>query len=148
MRLAAGIVAVSPIWALSPALGAPETAEGFATAMQGCWNRVTWSAEVESWRNEPGYTMASQMCLSGGVDGALTIVDCSGANDLVECSSVQGRYEFSVGKFWRDLGGARHGCDVLLDPGKQVVLQNCVGLASAPAAEPVSDVTYERVIGQ
>lgn len=154
MRLAA-LAAVPFVLGTSvPALAVSETAEGFAAAMQGCWNRASWSAAIEeAQRTDPEFTAASQMCLSGGVEGVLTFLDCSGVNNLVECAPAEGRYEFRDEKFWRDFGdavreGQRDNCDVTLEAGKQFTLLNCQWVEAPASAGSIEDVVYERAIGQ
>lgn len=148
MRLAAFAAVLLVLGASAPARAVPETAEGFAAAMQGCWNRATWSTAIEVQRADPAYAISSQMCLDGGVEGALTVLDCGGVNNLVECSSLEGRYELRDAKFWRGFDGQRDSCDVLLEPGRQVTLKNCVWIDPPPAVEPIEDAVYERAIGQ
>ena len=147
MRLAVTLVALL-VGASAPAHAVSETAEGFAAAMQGCWNRATWSQAIEAKRADPAYSISSQMCLSGGVEGVLTLLDCGGVNNLVECNPTEGRYAFRDDKFWRDFDGQLDSCDVLLESGKQVALKNCVWIDPPPAVEPIEDAVYERAIGQ
>ena len=148
MRLAGFATVLLLLGAVAPAQAVSETAEGFAAAMQGCWNRSTWSAAIEAQRADPEYSISSQMCLSGGVEGVLTVLDCGGVNNLVECSSLEGRYEFRDDKFWRGVDGQWDSCDVLLEPGKQVILKNCAWIDPPPAVEPIENAVYERAIGQ
>ncbi|MCR6671239.1 hypothetical protein [Devosia ginsengisoli] len=139
--------------ASAPAHAVSETAEGFAAAMQGCWNRASWSADIDAQRADPGYSISSQMCLSGGVEGALTLLDCGGVNNLVECNQAGGRYVFAAEKFQRIyddglLAGGSDSCDVFLEAGRQFTLRNCQWVVAPAAAEAIGDVVYERAIGQ
>ena len=146
--LAALFIAVA---GTAPAQAVSETEEGFAAAMQGCWNRVSWSAAIEAQRADPGYSRSLQMCLSGGVEGTLTMLDCGGVHDLVECSPREGRYAFRDEKFWSDLGHQPdedflHACDVLLDAGKQVTLHNCEWADARAGTDAIEDAVYERAV--
>lgn len=154
MRSAAALLLVVTAGLPAGAVAAPLSAQEAAAAMQGCWNRVSWSAETEAQRQaDPGYSRATQMCLEGGLEGALTVLDCGGANNLVECSPREGRYAFRDDKFWSNLGeqpdeNFLHYCDVLLDAGKQVTLRNCQWAEPRDGADPIEDVTYEPEISQ
>ena len=101
MKPLALAIAAMLVGASAPAHAVSETAEGFAAAMQGCWNRATWSADIDAQRADPGYSISSQMCLSGGVEGALPLLDCGGGNNLGECDQAGGRYVFAAEKFQR-----------------------------------------------
>ena len=153
MRLAGFAAVLFALGASAPAQAVSETAAGFAAAMQGCWNRVTWSAAIEAQRADPAYSVSSQMCLSGEVEGAVTFLDCGGVNKLVECARSEGRYAFKDEKFWRDYGegmlaGGRDNCDVTLEGGKQFALTNCIWTEVPASGLPIEDAVYERATGQ
>ena len=153
MRLAASFATLLILGASAPTLAVEETAAGFATAMQGCWNRITWSAEIEDQRADPSYAISSQMCLEGSVRGGLAVLDCGGVNNLVECSQTLGRYEFKDEKFWRSyddgpLAGGLDNCDVRLEASKQVELHNCQWMIVPISGLAAESAVYERAIGQ
>jgi hypothetical protein len=137
-----------------PAQAARETAEGFSKAMQGCWNQVSWSQVIQERRaNDPGYSMGSQMCLEGELEGELKIMECSGAYDLVECSQTTGRYVFREQKFWRSysdgaLAGASDSCDVFLQSRTQFTLKNCAWAIVPAFGQTLQDTVFERIAGQ
>jgi hypothetical protein len=143
MRLAAFAAVLFALGASAPAQAVSETAEGFAAAMQGCWNRVTEAPGAGT-----GNTVSSQMCLDGGVEGALSVIDCHTHADLTECSTQDGRYGFRDEKFWRAFDGIEDSCDVFLEPSERVTLQNCIWIDPPPGVEPTVDTVYERAIGQ
>lgn len=153
MRLTGFVAVLFALGASAPAQAVSETAEGFAAAMQGCWNRTTWSAEIEDQRADPTYAISSQMCLEGSVRGGLAVLDCGGLNNLVECSQTLGRYEFKDEKFWRSyddgpLAGGLGNCDVRLEAGKQVELHNCQWMIVPISGLAAESAVYERAIGQ
>lgn len=149
--LLAGLFALG---AAAPAQAVPETAEGFSRAMQGCWNRTSWSAEVEASRRNPAFAISSQMCLEGGVSGRLTVLDCSGGNYLLECSEAEGRYAFRDEKFWRQYGkeglmaGGLDNCDVRFGPGETFELHNCQWATTPEYGRATEDAVYEKATGQ
>jgi hypothetical protein len=142
MRLAVASTVVLVLGAAAPANAVSETAEGFSRTMQGCWNRV-----------DANDGASHQMCLDGGITGALTIIECLNHDDLTECSSQEGRYEFRDEKFWRSyedgpLAGGLDNCDVRLEAGKQVELHNCQWITEPDLGAATQDAVFERAIGQ
>lgn len=148
LRRAGLATALLLLGAIVPAQAVSETAEGFAAAMQGCWNQTGWSDELEALAAENGVSVSKQLCLKGGLEGAVTEVGCSTQHDLTECSTSEGRYAFHDEKFWQDFDGVARSCDVLLEPGKQVTLKNCVWIDPPPAVEPIEDAVFEWAKGQ
>ncbi|MEO5808054.1 hypothetical protein [Devosia sp.] len=118
-------------------MAAPVSEAEIARGMQGCW---TWT--------DTTLGASSQMCLDGGLSGAVTVLDCSTHNDLTECSSAEGRYAFKDEKLWRDFDGLLTNCDVQLEPRRQVALRNCAWVNSTSVAEPIDDLVYQRAVGQ
>lgn len=147
MRIAVTLAALL-VWACAPAHAVSETAEGFSAAMQGCWNQTEWSAEIDALAAENGNSLATQMCLDGGIEGTVTMLDCHTHGDLTECSTSEGRYAFRDEKVWRDFDGVQDSCDVFLQAAKSVTLKNCVWIDPPPAVEPINDAVFERAIGQ
>lgn len=148
MRLAAFAAVLFALEASAPAQAVSETAEGFATAMQGCWNRSGWGPDSEALVAETGNGVSSQMCLDGGVEGAVTVIDCHSHGDLTECSTREGRYEFRDDKFWRTFDGVEDSCDVFLKARERVTLANCIWIDPPPGVEPIVDAVYDRAVGQ
>lgn len=116
--------------------------------MQGCWNRTTWGPDSQALSAETGNSVSSQMCLNGGIEGAVTQLDCYTHFDLTECSTSKGRYAFRDEKFWRDFDGVEDSCDVFLERRERVTLKNCAWIGPPPATEPIVDAIYERANGQ
>jgi hypothetical protein len=153
MRLTGFVAVLFMLGASAPAQAVSETAENFAAAMQGCWNRITWSAAIQDQRADPAYAISSQMCLEGSVRGGLAVLDCGGVNNLVECRQTLGRYEFKDEKVWRSyddgpLAGGLDACEVRLEVGKQVELHNCQWATPPVSGAAIEDAIYERAIGQ
>ena len=131
-----------------PAVGASLNAAEVASAMQGCWNQTGWSDEHRALAAENGVSVSTQLCLKGGLEGAVTVVVCSTQHDLTECSTSEGQYAFHDEMFWQDFDGVASSCDVLLEQGKQVTLKNCAWIDPPPTVEPIEDAVYERAVGQ
>ena len=148
MRIAAFAAVLLVLGASAPAHAVSETAEGFAAAMQGCWNQTGWSDELTALAAGSGVSVSRQLCLEGGIEGALTVVDCSTQHDLTECSTSEGQYAFHDERFWQAFDGVASSCDVVLEPGKQVALTNCTWIDPPSAVEPIANAVYERAIGQ
>lgn len=148
LRRAAFATVLLLLGAIAPAQAVSETAEGFAAAMQGCWNQTGWSDELKALAAENGVSVSRQLCLKGSLEGAVTVMDCSTQHDLTECSTSEGQYAFHNEKFWQDFDGVASSCDVLLEPGKQVTLKNCAWIDPPPAVEPIENAVYERAVGQ
>lgn len=143
MRHAVFPAVILVLGAVVPAHAVSETAEGFSAAMQGCWNQMG-NAEGAS----------SQMCLDGGIEGALTVYDCTSHADLTECSTTDGTYAFRDEKFWRsyvDGGPLRGGldtCDVRFGPGEKFELRNCAWTTVPEFSDgPIVDAVYEKAVG-
>lgn len=142
MRLPALTAALLLLGAFAPALAVEETAEGFSAALQGCWNR----ANVEAG--------SSQMCLDGGVEGTLTLLECQNHGDLTECAMQEGHYEFKDEKFWRSYGeggwltGGLDSCDVRFGPGQKFELHNCAWTTVPPSGRSTENAVYEKAVGQ
>jgi len=143
------VVAVLLVLALpAHAQPAPTTDMELAEALQGCWVRKSWSAEIEARRTDPDFRISSQMCLAGGLDGEMRDFSCNGYSSD-DCSEILATYEFRDGKFWRDYGAAAAGgrlstCDVTLEGGRWLTLSNCRWMEGG--SEPIEDVAYERLV--
>lgn len=148
MRAVAGLALMLAIAGAAPAVGAAVSAAEVARAMQGCWNQTGWSDELKAPAAENGVSVSTQLCLKGGLKGAVTVVDCSTQHDLTECSTSEGQYAFHDEKFWQDFDGVASSCDILFEGRKQVTLKNCAWIDPPPAVEPIENAVYERAVGQ
>ena len=144
LRIGAGLALVFGIVGAAQAMGAPMSETEVARAMQGCWNQTGWSDELNALAAENGVTVSTQLCLKGGVEGAVTEVGCSTQHDLTECSTSEGQYAFHDEKFWQDFDGVASSCDVLIEGRKALTLRNCVWIDPPPAVEPIDDEVYEK----
>ena len=144
MRIGAGLALVIGIAGTAQAVAAPMSETEVAHAMQGCWNQTGWSDELKALAAENGVSVSTQLCLKGGIQGAVTVVHCSTQHDLTECSTSEGQYAFHDEKFWRDFEGVASSCDILLEGRKQLTLKNCVSIDPPPAVEPIADAVYEK----
>jgi len=144
MRIGAGLVLVIGMAGTAQAVAVPMSETEVARAMQGCWNQTGWSDELKALAAENGVSVSSQLCLKGGVEGAVTVVDCSTQHDLTECSTSDGQYAFHDEKFWQDFEGVASSCDTLLEGCKQLTLKNCAWIDPPPAVEPIDDAVYEK----
>ena len=144
MRIGAGLALVIAIAGTAQAVAAPMSETEVARAMQGCWNQTGWSDELNALAAENGVTVSTQLCLKGGVDGAVTKVGCSTQHDLTECSTSEGQYAFHDEKFWQDFDGTVSSCDVLIEGRKKLTLKNCDRIDQPPAVEPIDDAVYEK----
>jgi hypothetical protein len=139
MRATALLATLVLIGASAPAMAIEETAEGFAAAMQGCWNM-----------SESDDNASTQMCLSGGIEGALVVYHCVSHADLTECSTMEGTYAFKDEKFWRSYGesgwltSGLDNCDVRFGPGQKFELHNCAWTTVPPSGRPTEDAVYEK----
>jgi hypothetical protein len=144
MRIGAGLVLVIGMAGTAQAVAAPMSETEVARAMQGCWNQAGWSYELKALAAENGVSVSTQLCLKGGVEGAVTELVCSTQHDLTECSTSEGQYALHDEKFWQDFEGVASSCDMLLEGRKQVTLKNCAWIDPPPAVEPIDDAVYEK----
>jgi hypothetical protein len=126
----------------------PTSEAELAEALQGCWTRKSWSAEIEAQRADPDFHVSSQMCLAGGLDGELHDFRCEG-HSSDDCREILATYAFRDGRFWRDygvdaVGGGLVTCNASLEGGRWLTLSDCRSMGGDAA--PLEDVAYERLV--